>query len=159
MLAAVLRVVLAAAILQHCDGFAAGGQLQKALLRSTSTISYVPPSASPLKTDTRMMLACRLGDGCVGRGKSKLVQRLGKFGITGVAKRQAGIVRMSSESEASEVQEKVDVGAGRGGEAVVGAQKGNLINALYKFTRPHTIRGTILASCACVTRVTLMGIK
>jgi hypothetical protein len=37
--------------------------------------------------------------------------------------------------------------------------KGNFLNALYKFTRPHTIRGTILASCACVTRVTLLCIK
>lgn len=33
-----------------------------------------------------------------------------------------------------------------------------MMNALYKFTRPHTIRGTILASCACVTRVTLCSI-
>ncbi|KAJ1494072.1 tocopherol polyprenyltransferase-like protein [Baffinella frigidus] len=30
-----------------------------------------------------------------------------------------------------------------------------MLNALYKFSRPHTIRGTILASCACVTRVLL----
>ena len=35
----------------------------------------------------------------------------------------------------------------------------SFLKAFYKFTRPHTIRGTILASCACVTRVTLSCIR
>lgn len=35
----------------------------------------------------------------------------------------------------------------------------SLLGALYKFARPHTIRGTILASCACVTRVMLKCIQ
>ncbi|EKX48805.1 hypothetical protein GUITHDRAFT_157479 [Guillardia theta CCMP2712] len=34
-----------------------------------------------------------------------------------------------------------------------------MLQSLYKFTRPHTIRGTILASCACVTRVMLSCIE
>lgn len=37
--------------------------------------------------------------------------------------------------------------------------KAGFLEAFYKFTRPHTIRGTILASCACVTRVTLDCIR
>jgi len=37
--------------------------------------------------------------------------------------------------------------------------KSSMLNALYKFTRPHTIRGTILASCACVTRVLLKCVE
>ena len=37
--------------------------------------------------------------------------------------------------------------------------KAGFLEAFYKFTRPHTIRGTILASCACVTRVTLHCIR
>ena len=40
-----------------------------------------------------------------------------------------------------------------------GPQQGGTLNALYKFTRPHTIRGTILASCACVTRAMLKCIE
>jgi len=38
-------------------------------------------------------------------------------------------------------------------------ESSSLLGALYKFTRPHTIRGTILASCACVTRVMLKCIQ
>ena len=37
--------------------------------------------------------------------------------------------------------------------------KAGFLEAFYKFTRPHTIRGTILASCACVTRVTIHCIQ
>ncbi len=42
-----------------------------------------------------------------------------------------------------------------------GSEKGKagFLEAFYKFTRPHTIRGTILASCACVTRVTIHCIQ
>jgi len=47
-----------------------------------------------------------------------------------------------------------------GGEAAgLPPQKSGMLAALYKFTRPHTIRGTILASCACVTRVMLKCIE
>ena len=38
-------------------------------------------------------------------------------------------------------------------------RKTDMLQSLYKFTRPHTIRGTILASCACVTRVMLSCIE
>lgn len=37
-------------------------------------------------------------------------------------------------------------------EAVKAGSMKARMNALYKFTRPHTIRGTILASCAGTTR-------
>jgi homogentisate solanesyltransferase len=43
--------------------------------------------------------------------------------------------------------------------AQAGAGDSSMLGALYKFTRPHTIRGTILASCACVTRVMLKSIQ
>jgi homogentisate solanesyltransferase len=43
--------------------------------------------------------------------------------------------------------------------AQAGAGDSSMLGALYKFTRPHTIRGTILASCACVTRVMLKCIQ
>eukprot|EP00960_Hanusia_phi_P038890 753651-Hanusia_phi.AAC.1 len=43
------------------------------------------------------------------------------------------------------------------GEGEVG--KTSMLQSLYKFTRPHTIRGTILASSACVTRVMLNCIE
>ena len=46
---------------------------------------------------------------------------------------------------------------GEGG--AVDKPKSGMLNALYKFTRPHTIRGTILASCACVTRVMIKCIQ
>ena len=46
-----------------------------------------------------------------------------------------------------------------GGEAAADPPKSGMLNALYKFTRPHTIRGTILASCACVTRVMIKCIE
>ena len=41
------------------------------------------------------------------------------------------------------------------GDMPVPSGSSSFLSAFYKFTRPHTIRGTILASCACVTRVTL----
>ena len=50
--------------------------------------------------------------------------------------------------------------AGDSGDSLApGPQQGGTLNALYKFTRPHTIRGTILASCACVTRAMLKCIE
>ena len=53
---------------------------------------------------------------------------------------------------------KLEMSAGAG-EAAGEPQKAGMLAALYKFTRPHTIRGTILASCACVTRVMLKCIE
>lgn len=54
-------------------------------------------------------------------------------------------LRSSAEGAGENEKEKMSVG--------------KMMNALYRFTRPHTIRGTILASCACVTRVFLTTIQ